>query len=99
VKQFYFTFDNLYTYCVGVEVLTAVVMKDAISWDIALCSLYMNKRIGILPSHLLARWFLAQLIFYPENGGETLVHTQTTRCYIPEDSNFIHVLYFCDSSV
>jgi hypothetical protein len=48
------------------EVLTAVLMNNAISWDIALCRLYVNRRYGRtyhlhlqgrksaeVPSHLL----------------------------------------------
>jgi hypothetical protein len=31
---------------VGIEVLTAVVIKFAIFWDIAPCSPYMNRRFG-----------------------------------------------------
>jgi hypothetical protein len=35
------------------------------------------------------RWFLARLIFYPEDGGDTFLrnyNTRTTRRYIPEDN-------------
>jgi hypothetical protein len=36
-----------YIWCVGFEVLTAVVMKSAIFWDITLCSpLSVNRRFG-----------------------------------------------------
>jgi hypothetical protein len=31
---------------IGFEVLTAVVMKFAIFWDIAPCSSYMSRRFG-----------------------------------------------------
>jgi hypothetical protein len=56
-------------YYVGFEVLTAVIMKSTIFWDITLCSpLSVNRRFGgnILRSsacHLLSCWFLARLIF------------------------------------
>jgi hypothetical protein len=50
---------------VGYEVLTAVVTKVAILWDTAPCNPCMN-----LPSHLLARSFLALLICDPENGDD-----------------------------
>jgi hypothetical protein len=36
-----------------------VVRNDAIFWDIAQCDLYVNR--------------LAQLIFYPEDGGDTFL--------------------------
>jgi hypothetical protein len=61
---------------VGFKVLTAVVMKSTIFWDIT-------------PSS--SRRFLAQLIFWILKmkaicWSETSVDTQrTTRCYIPED--------------
>jgi hypothetical protein len=32
--------------CVGFEVLTTVVSKVSIFWDIALCSQYVNRRFG-----------------------------------------------------
>jgi hypothetical protein len=58
------------------EDLTAVVMKVAIFWDIAPCSPYMNQCFGgtyILLSYLLACWVLAQLIFDPEDVGDTFL--------------------------
>jgi hypothetical protein len=81
--------------CVGTEVLTAVVMKGAIFWHIAPCGPYVNRRFGRTyhaHEHLLhARWFLAQLIFYPEDGGDTVLLNvgshRTTRRYNPEDGN------------
>jgi hypothetical protein len=54
-------------YVVGFEVLTAVVMKFAIFWDIALCSLYMSW-LGYLPSLVSC-----SLIFDPEDGGDTFL--------------------------
>jgi hypothetical protein len=55
---------------VGFEVLTAVVLKSTIFWDITPCSpLRVNQRFGGTnhhsACHLLSRWFLAQLIFQP----------------------------------
>jgi hypothetical protein len=60
----------------GFEVLTAVVMKSAIFWDLTLCSpLRVNWRVGGTYSlHLLATCFhtgfLLGLFFYPEDGGD-----------------------------
>jgi hypothetical protein len=52
---------------VGFEVLTAVVIKSTIFWDITSCSaLSINRRFGgTYQLHLLLRWFLSQLIFIP----------------------------------
>jgi hypothetical protein len=58
---------------VGFEVLTAVVMKSSIFWDITPCSpLKVNQRFGgtyrlhlQCRYRLLSRWFLALLIFRP----------------------------------
>jgi hypothetical protein len=69
----------------------AVVMKTTIFWDITPCSpLKVSRRFGKTYS-LLARWFLAELIFSTPKmkaicSSETSVDTQrTTRRYIPED--------------
>jgi hypothetical protein len=46
---------------VGFEVLTAVVIKTAILWDIAPCSPYMNRRFGgMYHIHLPGRKSAAQ---------------------------------------
>jgi hypothetical protein len=37
--------------CAGFEVLTAVVTKIAIFWDIAQCNLYANQRFGGMVVH------------------------------------------------
>jgi hypothetical protein len=63
------------------EILTAVVMNVAIFWDIAPCS----------PPATL--WFVARLIFGPEDGDNTLFrnvgsHTDSQR-YIPKIATFI----------
>jgi hypothetical protein len=87
---------------VGFEVLTAVVMKSTIFWDIKPCSpLTLNGLHGVISQtivrsacHLLSRWFLAQFIFSTLKmeaicSFEASVDTeQTTRRYIPEDSTF-----------
>jgi hypothetical protein len=78
---------------VGFEVLTAVIMKSTIFWNITPCiPLSVNRRFGeTYRLHLLSRWFLAQLIFSAMKmeaicSSETLVATQrTTRRYNPED--------------
>jgi hypothetical protein len=45
------------------------------------------------------RWFLDQLIFDPENGGDTFLRNigslRTTQRYIPEDSNIYN--YRCEN--
>jgi hypothetical protein len=82
--------------CVGFEVLTVVVMKSTILWDVTSCSpLRVNQHFGGTYCHQLQgrkiRWFLAQLIFSTlkmeaKCSSETSVDTQrTTRRYIPED--------------
>jgi hypothetical protein len=83
---------KLFTYYVGSEVLTAVVMKSTIFWDITLCSLLsVNRLFGGTYRHLLSRWFLALLIFSALKmeaicSSETSVDTQQTIWrYIPED--------------
>jgi hypothetical protein len=56
------TYD-LNPYCVGFGVLTAVVMKSTILWDIVPCSL-LSQPAG----------FLLSLLFYnPEDGGDMLL--------------------------
>jgi hypothetical protein len=77
----------------------------AIFWDITSRSSYVNRRFGEMHHlHLqawqpTALWFLAWLIFDPENGEETFhrnsgSHTDFTAL-IPEDSN-IHN-YSCEN--
>jgi hypothetical protein len=43
---------------------------------------------------LVARWFLVQLIFDPEDGGDTFLRKVglhgTKRCYIPGDDNILN---------
>jgi hypothetical protein len=59
-----------FVYIIGFEVLTAVIMKSTISWDITPCSpLSVNRRFGGTTSvkagacHLLSCCFIADLIF------------------------------------
>jgi hypothetical protein len=80
--------------CVAFEVFTAVVMKIIIFWDMTPCSpLSFNRRFGGTHRlrHLLACWFLAELIsstlkmeaiYYSEMSVDT---QRTTRRHIPED--------------
>jgi hypothetical protein len=75
----------------GFEVLTAVVMKNTIFWDTTPCSLLsVNRRFGGSYCHLLARWFLDELIFSTLKmeaicSSKMPVDTQwTTQHYIPE---------------
>jgi hypothetical protein len=69
-------------------------MNVAVFWDIAPCSLYVYRRFGgTYHLHGLksaqppaTRWFLARLIFDPEDGGDTLLrnvglHTDYTTLY------------------
>jgi hypothetical protein len=62
---------NFHISYVGFEVLTAVVMKVAIFWDIAPCSLQMQRRFSGT-CHVLVL-YLVRLIFDPEDGGDTLL--------------------------
>jgi hypothetical protein len=72
---------------VGFEVLTAVVMNVIIFSDIAPCSRYVNRRFGITHHlHLQGRilvpathWFLARLIFGPEDGGDSFLRNVGPR--------------------
>jgi hypothetical protein len=60
---------------VAFEVLTAVVMKSSIFWDITPCSpLKVNRSFGETSNsspacHLLSLWFLARLILQPRRWG------------------------------
>jgi hypothetical protein len=65
LKQLLFQFTKQKLQCVGSEVLTAMVMKSHIFWDIMLCSpLKVNRHC-----HLLSCWFLALLFLESEDGG------------------------------
>jgi hypothetical protein len=93
---------NIY---VGLEVLTAVVMKVVIFWDITPCSPCMIQRFERTyqlyfqgrksDGHLLACWFLVRQIFDLKmkliRSYKTVIYFRTTRLYIPEDSNFLYV--------
>jgi hypothetical protein len=58
---------------IGFEVLTAVIIKSINFWDITPCSpLSVNRRFGGTYRQL-SRWFLVQLIFYPEDGGDMFI--------------------------
>jgi hypothetical protein len=53
------------------EVLTAVVMKSSICWDITPCSpLKVNRRFGGSACNLLHAAFLPDLFFDPEDGSD-----------------------------
>jgi hypothetical protein len=76
------SYSNIF---VGFEVLTAVVIKSAIFWNITPCSpLSGNRRSEEhITCHLLSGWFLAQLIFSALKmeaicSSETSVDTQWT---------------------
>jgi hypothetical protein len=59
-------------YChVGLEVLTPVVMKSSIFWDIASWSpVKVNRRFGGSTCYLLYAGFLFGLMFDPEDRGD-----------------------------
>jgi hypothetical protein len=78
----------------GFEVLTAVIMKLAIFWDIAPYSMYMSGRFGkTYHLHLQCRksaeketsenrrLVLAQPIFVPEDGGDTFLRNGGAYTY------------------
>jgi hypothetical protein len=78
----HFSRDTLYT--VGFEVLTVVIMKSSIFWDVTVCSrvkvnrrfrgtyrLYFQGRMGAKQELcLLQTGFLLGLFFYTEDGGD-----------------------------
>jgi hypothetical protein len=84
-------------HCLDNEVLTAVVTKVAIFRDIALCSPYMNQRFGgTYHLHLQDRksaeqdqqasrwqphWFLARLIFDPDDVCDTFLRNVGSYAY------------------
>jgi hypothetical protein len=90
------------------EVFTVVVMTVAIFWDTAPHSSYMNqwfvrtyhlhlKVENQVPSHIIAHWFLAWLIFFFTLkilviwSPKMSVHIWTTWCYIPEDGSLCYL--------
>jgi hypothetical protein len=86
------------------EVLTAVVTKFSIFWDIAPCSTYMSRRFGGTYHFCLdtcPRWFLVRLIFDPEDGDDTFLQnvgscTYYTALY-PRRWHFSKQSNFCGS--
>jgi hypothetical protein len=66
-------------YYVKFEVFTAVTMKNAVFWDVALCRSCLNRRFGgtyrLQPQSAAtcSRWLLARGFFYPEDGGDTFL--------------------------
>jgi hypothetical protein len=73
-------------------------LKFAIFWDIALCSPYMGLDTR-------SRWFLARLIFDPENGGDTFLRNvdsytecenlKSYRVVFDSTANFQHDKSLC----
>jgi hypothetical protein len=52
-------------------------MLPAIFWDLALCNPYMNQDFdGYAPA---VRWYLARLIFEPEDGGNIFIRNIGSR--------------------
>jgi hypothetical protein len=70
--------------------VTDILLKIAIFWDIAPCSLYMNH---LLSSFLIGCFLTLKMEVI--RSSETSVHIRTTRCYIPEDGNFHN--YCCEN--
>jgi hypothetical protein len=75
-------------------------MKNAVLWDVAPCTSYVNRRFGgayrpcircrkIRESAVCSRWFLGRGSFTQKmeaiRSSETSVHTTCTRRHIPED--------------
>jgi hypothetical protein len=66
---------------VGFEVLTAVVMNVAISWDIAPCSPYVNRRTYIHTSiHIHITYIHTLIHTYIITYIRTYIHTHRRRC-------------------
>jgi hypothetical protein len=70
-------------------------MNITIVWDIAPYSPYMNRRLGgehhlgiILPSRLVALWFLDPLIFYLEDGGDSFLRNAGSHTDFPTYKSF-----------
>jgi hypothetical protein len=57
-----------YVWHIGFEVLTDVVMKSSVFWDITLCS----PCRALLATHFLAGFLLGSF-FDPEDGGDMLL--------------------------
>jgi hypothetical protein len=60
------------------KVLTAVAMENAVFWFVASCSSCVNRRFGgpiasIFRAATCSRWFPARRLFYPEDGGDTVL--------------------------
>jgi hypothetical protein len=56
----------MYDIFVRFEVFTAVNMKKAVFWVVALCSSFVTAAT-------CSRWFLAGRFFYPEDGGDMIL--------------------------
>jgi hypothetical protein len=62
-------------YFVGLEVFTAVTMKNAVFWDVAPCRCEREQVAAELASSAAtcSRGFFARGFFYPEDGGDTIL--------------------------
>jgi hypothetical protein len=63
---------------VGFKVPTTVVMNVDIFWNVAPCSRHVNRHFGVTITLIFrvspaARWFLAGLVFDPEDGDDTFL--------------------------
>jgi hypothetical protein len=64
----FWTFWKREKYFVGFEVLTAVIMKSSVLWDITLCR-PLEVKLSCA-CHLLHTGFLLGFFFDPEDGGD-----------------------------
>jgi hypothetical protein len=78
---------------VGFEVFTAVTMKNAVFWDMALCGFIINQRFeGTCHLYLQSTTnkeseekCSSTLKMEATRSSETLVYNKHTRCHIPGD--------------
>jgi hypothetical protein len=90
------------------EIFTAVTMKNAVFWDVALCRSCVNRRFGgMYRLHLQGRKIREQVAAHTGSlltdfstlkmevirSSKTSVHTRSTRRHIPEDS-ILHKIYY-----
>jgi hypothetical protein len=74
---------------VSCEVFTAVIMKNAVFWDVTpvtLVFLRSGRRLLITANVVLSSPILVTLMMQAIPSSETSVPTRTKQCNIPEDS-------------
>jgi hypothetical protein len=75
---------------VGFEVFTAVTLKNAVFWDVAPCSLCVNRCFGGTwlqpPAHVGSSLVDSPTLNMEAiRSSETSVHTRSTGTHIPQD--------------